>query len=130
MGFANDGRTIHRHVHNATPGAQYPHTPQGRNHGNARFHHMLHHRQIAAPCVRIIAVQIAAEDKPALVGLRDIEMPDAKDHNIVDHRLDAFRHKGLQHMAFDGKAEPRHFGDMARMTRRRQPQLVAADKAA
>ena len=41
-------------------------------------HHILDHRQVAALGVGIVAVDIAAEDQPALVGLADIEMPGAE----------------------------------------------------
>ena len=46
--------------------------------------HMLDHRQIAALRIGVVAVEIAAHDDLALVGLADVEMPGAERHDGVE----------------------------------------------
>ncbi len=74
---------------------------------------MLDGRHVAAPGIGVVAVEIAAEDEPALVRLRDIEMADAIGDDRVEIGLDAFRHEGLQHMAFDRQLHAGHLRDLA-----------------
>ena len=51
-----------------------------------RLDHMLDRRQVAAPGIGVVAVDIAAEDEAALVGLRDVEMAHAEGDDHVDDR--------------------------------------------
>ena len=70
------------------------------------------HGQVAALGVGIVAVDVAAEDEAALVGLGDIEMSGAERDDVVDERLQPFGHEGLQDVAFERQ---RHAGHARRL---------------
>ena len=99
------------------------------DHGNTRLDHMLDHRQIAAPRIGIVAVDVAAEDQAALVRLRDVEMAGAEGDDAVDIGLQSFRHEGLQHMAFDRQLHAGHGGHLGGIAGGGKAQLLAADEA-
>ena len=110
--------------------AQHAHATDHRHQRHAALADILDHRQVAALGVGIVAVDIAAEDQPALVGLADIEMAGAEGHDAVDQRLDALGDEGLQHMAFDRQAQARHRGDARRVAGDGHADLAGADLAA
>ena len=71
--------------------AQDADTGERRDHCTRRLRDMLDRRQIAALRIGIVAVDIAAEDKAALVGLGDIEMSGAEGDDMVDERFQSLR---------------------------------------
>ncbi len=95
-----------------------------------RLGHMLDQGEVAPLGVGIVAVDVAAEDKPALVGLAEVEMPRAEGHHRVDEGLQPLRHEGLEHVALDRQAQARHLRHPAGVPRRGQGELAAADEAA
>ena len=68
--------------------------------------HVLDQRQAAALGIRVVAVEIAAQHQPALVGLADVEMRRAVGDDAVDHRLQRLGDEGLQHVGLDRQAQP------------------------
>ena len=86
--------------------------------------------RLAAPGVRVVAVDVAAEDEPALVGLADVEVPGAEGHDTVDRRLDALRDESLQNMAFDRQPQARQRPDARGVARDRKADLARPDRAA
>src|SRR5439155_13086600 len=97
---------------------------------HAAFHHVLDDRQVAAPCIGVIAIDVAAEHEPTLVGLADVEMPGAERDYAIDCRLDAFRHEGLQHMAFDRQPKARERRNARGIARDREADLLDLDAPA
>ena len=79
-----------------------------RHQGHAAFADILDHRQVSALGVSVVAVDIAAKDQTAFVGLADIEMTRPKGNDAGQDRFQTFRHKGLQHVAFDGQPHSGH----------------------
>ena len=69
MGAVDDRRSVHRHIHDPAPHPQQSRAPDMRKDRHAAFADVLDHGQIAALGVGVIAVDIAAEHKAALVGL-------------------------------------------------------------
>src|SRR2546430_16728804 len=69
------------------------------------------HRQRAALAVAVVAVDGAAEHQSALVRLADVEMSGTVGQDDIEHRLDAFAHEGLQHVALEREREGRHRGE-------------------
>ncbi len=110
--------------------AQHAHAAERGDERDALLHHVLDGRQIAALGVGVVAVDIAAEDEAALVGLADVEMPRAEGDDLVDHGLEALRHEGLQHVALDGQAQARHRRDLGGAPGAGEADLLRADEAA
>ena len=88
------------------------------------------HRQVAALGVGVVAVNVAAKDQTALVGLADIKVPGAKGHHPVDQRLQPFGHEGLQDVAFNGQPHAGMGHDLGRRSRHRHADFFCADKSA
>jgi hypothetical protein len=86
----DDGRAVHRHIHDAAPGTQHAHAPDGRHQRHRLLTDILDSRQVASLGIRVVAVDIAAEDETTLVGLADVEVPRAKCHDGGNERLDCF----------------------------------------
>ena len=63
--------------------------------------------KVAALCVGIVALDVAAEYEPAFVGLADVEMAGAESHHDVDDRLDALGDEGLHGVALDRQSQAR-----------------------
>ena len=87
MGLVDDGRSIHRHIHNPAPRAQQTGAADHGHQGHAAFDDIFHDGQVAALGIGIIPVNIAAKDQATLVRLADIKVPRAKGHNPVNQRL-------------------------------------------
>jgi len=49
---------------------------------------------------------MGAEHESALVRLADVEVSGTVGQNDIEHRLDAFAHEGLQHVALDRHLSP------------------------
>ena len=94
------------------------------------FRHGLHLGELAALGIGVEAVDMAAEDQPALVGLREIEELGAEGDDVVDQRLDRLGDEGLQDMALDRQAQPRHGGDMRGVAGHRDAGAFRQDAAA
>ena len=90
---------------------QHAQPRERRDHRDGRAHQVLDDRQVAALGIGVVAVEVAAEDEPALVRLADVEVPGAISDDAGDERLHCFRHKRLQYMAFDRQAEAGHRRD-------------------
>ena len=103
MGAVDDWRAIHRHIHNATPHAQKPHTAEHGEYGHCPLADIFNNGQVSALGVGIIAVYISAKDQAALIRLAAIKMSGPKGDHSGQHRLEPLGDEGLQHMAFNGR---------------------------
>ena len=70
----DDGRSIHRHVHHSTPGAQHTDAPDGGEESHAFFTDVLNGRKVSALRVRVVPVGVATKHQATLVRLADVEM--------------------------------------------------------
>ena len=104
--LVDEGRAVHRHVHDAAPHAKKACAADDGHDRHATFADIFDHRQIAALGVGVVAVDIATEDEAALVGLADIKMPRAEGDHTGDHRLQSFGDECLENVAFDGQPHP------------------------
>jgi len=130
MGFVDDWRAIHRHVHDPAPHAQQPRAAKRREDRHATFADVFDGGQIAALGVGIIPVDIATKNQPALVRLAAIEMPCAECHDTGHHRLQSFGDEGLQDMGLHRQA---HLGlrhQAARGARDSASDLACTDEPA
>ena len=125
----DDRRAVHRHVHQAAPAPQQPQPPDHRHQRHAALAHVLDRRQVAALGVGVVAVDVAAEHQPALVGLADVEVAGAEGDDVVDQRLDALRHEGLQHVALDRQPQPRERRHARGVAGAGEPDLAGAHEA-
>src|SRR5262245_53140180 len=115
VGSADKGASVGRHILDAAP---MPDKPQPRNawhQCHRAFGNRLDLRELAALGIGVEAVNMAAEDEPALIGLREIEELGAEGKNMIDKRLDRLRHEGLQDVALDRKPQARHSRHMRGM---------------
>src|SRR5258706_108706 len=126
----DDGRAVHRHVHEASPRAQHAHAANHRHQRHAFLEHVLDRREIAALRIGVVAVEIAAEDEAPLVRLADIEVSSAESDDARDQWLDRFGDERLQNVAFDRQRKPRHARDPRRAAGDCHADLRRADFAA
>src|SRR5690606_17464600 len=70
-------------------------------HGEHLAHHVFNDRQVPALRIGIVAVNVAAIDKPPLVGLVYVAMAHAESDDGVEKRLDGFGDEGLEDVALD-----------------------------
>ena len=123
-GLVDDRATIHGHVHDPTPMTQQTQPRHGRNHRDAFRYDVLDQRQVPALGIGIVAVEIAAEDEAALIGLAHIEMPSTEGEDLI-HRLEPFGDKGLQDMTFDRKIKAELAGQFGRLPATESPTFPA-----
>src|SRR4029078_8668346 len=86
-------------------------------------------REIAALGVGIVALDVAAEDEAAFVGLADIEMAGTEGHHDGDYGLHAFGDESLDGMALDGKPQAGKRGDPRRVAGAGERDLLRGDIA-
>ena len=68
--------------------------------------------------------------RPPLSDLADVEVPGAERDDVIDERLDALGHEGLQHVAFDRQPKAGHGGEPRAVAGDGERDLVGADDAA
>ena len=100
-----------------------------RHQRHAALAHVLDRRQVAALGVGVVAVDVAAEDQAALVGLADVEMPGAEGDDAGRSAASApSDDEGLQHVALDRQPQARHRGDARGVAGDRHADLAGADR--
>ena len=87
IGAVDEGRAVHRHIHDAAPHAQQARAPDHRHDRHAAFADVFDHRQIAALGVGVVAVDVAAKDQDAFVRLADLEVARAKSDHAGEGRF-------------------------------------------
>src|SRR5680860_947797 len=125
----DDGRAVHGHVEQAAPGAQDAQAPDDRHQRHAALGDVLDHRHVAALGVGVVALDVAAKDEPAFVGLAAIEVAGAEGDDDVEQRLDTLGDEGLHRVALDGQAQARHLGDARGIAGNRQRHFLGADES-
>src|ERR1035438_1491298 len=80
----DDRRSVHRHVRDAAPASKQARTADHRHERHAALANVLDRRQVAAARIAVVAVDIAAKNQTALVGLADIEVSGAEGDNAGD----------------------------------------------
>ena len=128
-GAVDDRRAIHRHVHDAAPGAQQPRATDHRHQRHAAFADVLDGGEVAALRIAVVAVDVAAEHETALVRLADVEVPCAEGDDARDQRLQAFGDERLQHMALDRELEACERRDARGVASAGEADLARGDRA-
>src|ERR1700675_2119856 len=77
----DDGRAVHRHIRDAAPAAKQTCASEHRHDGHAALANILYRGKISAAGITVVTVDIAAEHKPTLVRLANIEMTCAKSYH-------------------------------------------------
>src|SRR5258708_7132795 len=72
-GTADEGAAVRGHVHDPAPMAQQAEPRDAGHDGDGTFRHGLDLGKLAALGIGVEAIDMAAEDEPALVRLREIE---------------------------------------------------------
>ena len=80
--------------------------------------------------VVVVGVGTASDNQLALVRLADVSVHRVRHHDDVKARLERFGHACLQCEALKGQTQPRHLGDLSRMSRGDDGDFVCADVAA
>ena len=108
-----------RHVDEAAPVPQNAQSPEARPKRDAALDDVFDGRKVSALSIGIVAIEVAAEDQAALIGLADVEVAGTECHDAIDGRLDALGDESLDDVALDRQAQPRH---------RRKSRGVAGDR--
>ncbi len=109
---------------------QHLQLPERRKHLQEPRNDRLLHRWIAALGIGRHAIDAAADDHLALVGLADIGAVAGVEQHRIETRLDRFGHHRLQRIDMQRQLEPGLFRQNARMPGDRQRQPIGADGAA
>src|SRR5258708_35856330 len=92
----DDRRAVHRHIRDAAPAPEQACAPEHRHDGHAALANVLNRGKISAAGIAVVAVDIAAEDKPTLVRLADIEMTCTKSYHARDYGFQRFGNERLE----------------------------------
>ena len=127
--LVDDRRAVHGHVHQAAPAAQQPQPAEHRHQRHAALAHVLDGRQVAALGVGIVAVDVAAEHQPALVGLADVEMPGAERDDVSISGLTPSETKACSTWLSIGSRRPARAATREELPAQASPILPARDEA-